>query len=129
MVASVAPAVPTPVTSRPVTAAEMQRLQPVLGELIQLMEGGRSERLQNWVNNRTQKPGAAASVADAYARALGTARVTGIGKVSFQGQAVADVQVVDGVVELRIWDEAGTFRVVYVAKLADAVTAKLRGMI
>ena len=27
----------------------------------------------------------------------------------------------DGVVELRIWDEAGTFRVVYVAKLADAI--------
>lgn len=26
-----------------------------------------------------------------------------------------------GVTELRIWDEAGTFRVVYVAKLADAV--------
>lgn len=26
-----------------------------------------------------------------------------------------------GVVELRIWDEAGTFRVAYVAKLADAV--------
>ena len=26
-----------------------------------------------------------------------------------------------GVVELRIWDEAGTFRVVYVAKLADAI--------
>lgn len=24
-------------------------------------------------------------------------------------------------VELRIWDEAGTFRVVYVAKLADAI--------
>lgn len=27
----------------------------------------------------------------------------------------------EGVVELRIWDEAGTFRVVYVAKLAAAV--------
>lgn len=26
-----------------------------------------------------------------------------------------------GVVELRIWDEAGTFRVVYIAKLADAI--------
>lgn len=26
-----------------------------------------------------------------------------------------------GVVELRVWDEAGTFRVVYVARLADAV--------
>ena len=26
-----------------------------------------------------------------------------------------------GVMELRIWDEAGTFRVVYLAKLADAV--------
>jgi phage-related protein len=26
-----------------------------------------------------------------------------------------------GVMELRIWDEAGTFRVIYVAKLADAV--------
>lgn len=26
-----------------------------------------------------------------------------------------------GVVELRIWDEAGTFRVVYVAKMVDAV--------
>jgi phage-related protein len=26
-----------------------------------------------------------------------------------------------GVSELRIWDGAGTFRVVYVAKLADAV--------
>ena len=26
-----------------------------------------------------------------------------------------------GVVELRLWDEAGTFRVVYVAKLADAI--------
>ena len=26
-----------------------------------------------------------------------------------------------GVVELRIWDDAGTFRVLYIAKLADAV--------
>lgn len=26
-----------------------------------------------------------------------------------------------GVVELRVWDEAGTFRVVYVAKFIDAV--------
>ena len=26
-----------------------------------------------------------------------------------------------GVQELRIWDEAGTFRVIYLAKLADAV--------
>lgn len=26
-----------------------------------------------------------------------------------------------GVVELRIWDEAGTFRVVYVTKLADTI--------
>lgn len=26
-----------------------------------------------------------------------------------------------GVSELRIWDEAGTFRVMYIAKLADAV--------
>ncbi|MDP2370109.1 MAG: type II toxin-antitoxin system RelE/ParE family toxin [Rhodoferax sp.] len=26
-----------------------------------------------------------------------------------------------GVMELRIWDEAGTFRVVYVAKFADAI--------
>ena len=26
-----------------------------------------------------------------------------------------------GAMELRIWDESGTFRVVYVAKLADAV--------
>jgi len=26
-----------------------------------------------------------------------------------------------GVKELRIWDEAGTFRVIYLAKLADAV--------
>ena len=26
-----------------------------------------------------------------------------------------------GVVELRVWDEAGTFRVMYVAKLADAI--------
>ena len=26
-----------------------------------------------------------------------------------------------GVVELRIWDEAGTFRVVYLAKLAEAI--------
>ena len=26
-----------------------------------------------------------------------------------------------GAVELRIWDEAGTFRVMYVARLADAV--------
>lgn len=26
-----------------------------------------------------------------------------------------------GVMELRVWDEAGTFRVVYVARLADAV--------
>ena len=26
-----------------------------------------------------------------------------------------------GVVELHIWDEAGTFRLVYIAKLADAV--------
>ena len=34
-----------------------------------------------------------------------------------------------GVVELRIWDEAGTFRVVYIAKLADAVKAHVWPMI
>lgn len=27
----------------------------------------------------------------------------------------------NGVMELRVWDEAGTYRVVYVAKFADAV--------
>lgn len=26
-----------------------------------------------------------------------------------------------GVKEIRVWDEAGTFRVIYLAKLADAV--------
>lgn len=41
------------------------------------------------------------------------------------GTAPADAKVMPsigaGVVELRIWDEAGTFRVMYVARLADAV--------
>ena len=42
-----------------------------------------------------------------------------------RGKAADDVKplttVGPGVVEIRVWDEAGTFRVVYVAKLADAV--------
>ena len=97
------PATPTPpATSRPVTAAEMQRLQPLLGELILLMESGQQERLRTWVGKRIRRPEVADSVADAYARALGSARIAGIGKVSFQGQSVADVQVVDGTVELRL---------------------------
>lgn len=91
-----------PLTSRPVTAAEMQRLQPLLGELILLMESGQQERLRTWVGKRIRRPEVADSVADAYARALGSARIAGIGKVSFQGQSVADVQVVDGTVELRL---------------------------
>lgn len=93
-----------PATNRPVTAAEMQRLQPLLGELILLMESGQQERLRTWVGKRIRRPGAADSVAEAYARALGSARITGIGKVSFQGQSVADVQVVDGTIELRLAD-------------------------
>ena len=38
-----------------------------------------------------------------------------------QDDAKAMPSIGSGVVELRIWDEAGTFRVVYVAKLTDAV--------
>ena len=42
-----------------------------------------------------------------------------------RGKAADDVKplitVGPGVMEIRVWDEAGTFRVVYVAKLADAI--------
>lgn len=37
------------------------------------------------------------------------------------GDSKAMPSVGAGVLELRLWDEAGTFRVMYVARLADAV--------
>lgn len=42
-----------------------------------------------------------------------------------RGKVAGDVKplatVGQGVMEIRVWDEAGTFRVLYVAKLVDAV--------
>ncbi len=66
------------------------------------------------------KTGRIADTRNSHAKALQSADALRpfLGRIE---DAKAIPSIGTGVIELRVWDEAGTFRVVYVAKFTDAV--------
>lgn len=78
--------------------------QPVLVDLLHMLETGQAERLQRWAARSTQQEASAERFAGAYQRLLGDAVVTGLGPARFDLRQVQDRQVVSGAVQIRMLD-------------------------
>lgn len=99
------------VEDRPVAALErslpgpdIRTYQPVLSDLLHMLESGQSERVQTWAARATQQDGSAQRFATAYRKLLDDAVVTGLGPVRFDLTQVQDRQVVRGWVQIRMLD-------------------------
>ena len=83
----------------------MQRLQPMLVDLLQMLEKGQSERLRQWAARNTRDEASAAQFALAYRDALNGGLVTGLGATQFDLLQAQDRQVVLGSVQIRLQDD------------------------
>lgn len=87
------------------TAHTMARLQPLLADLLQTLESGQTERVQQWAARRTRDEAASSRFASAYRSALNGGVVTSLGPTRFQLQRTREGEVVHGAVQLRVQDE------------------------
>jgi len=83
----------------------MQRLQPMLVDLLQMLETGQSEQLRQWAARSTRDEASAAQFASAYRMALNGGLVTGLGATQFDLHEALDRQVVLGSVQIRLQDD------------------------
>ncbi|MFP8781190.1 DnaJ domain-containing protein [Hydrogenophaga sp. RWCD_12] len=83
---------------------DIRAYQPVLVDLLHMLETGQIERLQRWAARSTQQEASAERFAGAYQRLLGDAVVTGLGPARFDLKQVQDRQVVSGAVQIRMLD-------------------------
>ena len=101
--ASATASAPEPVL--PAAPTDLRPVQPVLAELLQALQSGQQEQVRRFAATHTRQAGAAAHFADTYARVVGQARIEGVDQARFSARAVADVQIVDGVIRLRVADQ------------------------
>lgn len=104
-------AVPKVIEDRPVVGLErssqsddIRTYQPVLADLLHMLESGQSERVHIWAARATQQDSSAQRFASAYRKLLDDAVVTGLGPVRFDLAQVQDRQVVRGSVQIRMLD-------------------------
>jgi hypothetical protein len=83
----------------------MQRLQPMLVDLLQMLETGQSEQLRQWAARSTRDEASAAQFASAYRMALNGGLVTGLGATQFDLHQAQDRQMVLGSVQLQLLDD------------------------
>ena len=102
--ASTTASAPEPVVPA-ATPTDLRPVQPVLAELLQALQSGQQEQVRRFAATHTRQAGAAAHFADTYARVVGQARIEGVDQARFSARAVADVQIVDGVIRLRVADQ------------------------
>lgn len=99
-------AVPAPTAARDKApaAADISAYQPLLADLLHMLESGQADRLQRWTARATQQDDSAERFANAYRRLMGDSVVTGLGQVRFDLRSGADRPVVQGLVQLRMLD-------------------------
>jgi hypothetical protein len=85
-------------------AADISAYQPLLADLLHLLESGQADRLQRWTARATQQDDSAERFANAYRRLMGDSVVTGLGQVRFDLRTGAERPVVQGLVQLRMLD-------------------------
>ncbi len=100
-----AAAVPAPTAARDrAPAADISAYQPLLADLLHLLESGQADRLQRWTARATQQDDSAERFANAYRRLMGDSVVTGLGQVRFDLRSGTERPVVQGLVQLRMLD-------------------------
>jgi hypothetical protein len=95
---------PTASPERPSTNSDIQKYQPMLADLLHMLESGQSDRLQRWAERATQQESSAQRFASAYRKLLNNAVVTGLGSVRFDLMQVQDRQVIQGSVQIQMLD-------------------------
>jgi DnaJ domain len=93
-----------PKLESPSASADMRSYQPVLADLLHMLETGQADRVQRWAARVTQQDGVAERFADAYRQLKGDAVVTGLGQVRFDLKQGQERPVVLGLVQLRLLD-------------------------
>jgi hypothetical protein len=81
---------------------DMQKLQPVLTDLLHILGTGQSERVQVWAARNTGHDTSAALFASAYRQALAGAVVTGLGESHFELSLTNEQPVARGNVQIRL---------------------------
>jgi hypothetical protein len=81
---------------------DMKPLQPLFAGLIETLVSGNSNRVLRWTECSSLRSDSAPAFAEAYKKALGTARVLGLGQVSLSPQSLGELQMVSGVVQIRL---------------------------
>lgn len=99
---STAPQAPAAAAAVAAAAADLRLVQPLLAEMLLALQSGQREQVRRFALAHTRQPGAAAQFADSYARVLGAAPVEAIDQARFSARTVADVQIVEGFVRLRV---------------------------
>lgn len=97
------PAPPAPRDKAP-AVADISAYQPLLADLLHMLESGQADRLQRWTAHATQRNDSAERFANAYRRLTGDSVVTGLGQVRFDLRSSAERPVVQGLVQLRMLD-------------------------
>jgi DnaJ domain len=97
-------AAPDPKPETASTGGDIRTYQPVLADLLHMLETGQPDRLQRWAARATQQDGVAERFADAYRQLMGDAVVTGLGQVRFDLKHGQERPVVQGLVQLRVLD-------------------------
>lgn len=89
---------------RPSQSADIRAYQPMLADLLHILESGQSERVHTWAARATEQDSSAQRFASAYRKLLDDAVVTGLGPVRFDLAQIQDRQVVRGSVQIRMLD-------------------------
>ena len=81
---------------------DMRQLHPMLAELVEHLQSGNGQQVQQWIERQAPQSGSAANFTAAYTRAIAGGRVTGLGQVKFAPRAKSSPQQVDGMVQLNL---------------------------
>ncbi len=83
----------------------MEDVQPLLGQVLGVLQSGRGEQVLRWVERPVRPGDGADGFVLAYNRAGVNARAVRLGAVRFSGRPVGDGLQVDGLVTLHLQDE------------------------
>ena len=110
----VPPPAPAPPVAAPATAAEvtaqstrpsMADVQPLLGQVMGVLQSGRGEQVLQWVERPVRQGDGADGFVQTYNRVAGRSASVRLQSAQFSGRPAGDQLVVDGVVLLNLQDE------------------------
>ena len=92
-------------TYAPAGRLSMEDVQPLLGQVLGVLQSGRGEQVQRWMDRPVRAGDGADGFVQVYNRAVVNARVVRLGTVRFSGRPAGDGLLVDGMVTLHMQDE------------------------